>query len=178
MPIPRENPSSNSESFQRWQRQLQLSCHILCTNVERMKFICARKYKAYQHHSSSHPCHQKNGVISKASRRLAFDRWNTFVSIESSILSSMVPKDADAACFKYRNEIVEVTQAIESLLYRSSKSKSFYTNSVWVMTAIDRIARTLASEVLDSYSRSARCQMMRMKELQVRTEKKQIASAA
>lgn len=86
--------------------------------------------------------------------------------------------DGDAASFEYRNEVVEVTRAIESLLYRSSKSKLCYKNSVWVMASIDRIARVLASEVLDSYSRSARCRMLRVKELQARTQNHQNASAA
>lgn len=172
-------PFSNIDESQRWQRQLQLSCHILCANIERMKIISTQKRRTGMGPDAPLWARRRYGLGGKTSKNHAVERWNTFVTIESSILQCMVPKgEHNATSYCYRNEVVEVTRAVEILLYRSSKSNSNYTSSAWVMTAVDRIARVLAAEVLENYSRSARYRMMRLKELQVRTQRQHVAVAA
>ena len=177
------NPASDPRVFRRWQRELQMSCYILCANLERLKHILSQKYEDEidQMSSTTGRTVWSDDETCAGSHNMpknhACARWNMFVAIEASLLYSLCGDD-DPVDFKYRNEVVEVTQAVERIVYESATSKSSYMNTKWTMAAINCTARSLASDVIENYQSSFRNRVMHRTDGEILEMSQSVAEAA
>ena len=158
-----------------------MSCYILCANLERLKRIMSQRYEdEIGQVNATSTLWSDDEICSTGlsmSKNHACTRWNMFVAIEASLLFSLCG-DNDPFDFKYRNEVVEVTQAVERIVYKLATSKSSYMNTKWSMATINCTAQSLASDVIENYQNGFRSRVMHRIDEQITEVAQSVAEAA
>eukprot|EP00816_Leptocylindrus_hargravesii_P003269 CAMPEP_0196804376 /NCGR_PEP_ID=MMETSP1362-20130617/3974_1 /TAXON_ID=163516 /ORGANISM="Leptocylindrus danicus, Strain CCMP1856" /LENGTH=217 /DNA_ID=CAMNT_0042176635 /DNA_START=35 /DNA_END=688 /DNA_ORIENTATION=+ len=151
---PNMNPEQGTAYIRRHQQlshrimaQIQLTSHILCMNVRKLKQHLRKALDgnaAFIRHANSVP---KNHLQAKQYQKMVSpsDRWRSILRIEAVILQSM----PDGECYTYRNEVVEVAQCIECIFFRYFKHTCLYCerDQHALLNCVLRIARGFAKKI-------------------------------